>query len=138
MPGIIDSFTGKYRFLSNFSPSRVEFEGDVYPTVEHAYQAAKTNDRHERKQIRNARTAGIAKRYGQRLKLKPNWDQRKVEIMRGLLIKKFQDPDLMAKLKATSPAILIEGNSWGDQFWGVSNGSGLNWLGVLLMQIRDG
>ena len=32
---------------------------------------------------------------------------------------------------------LVEGNTWGDRFWGVCGGVGLNWLGRLLMQVRD-
>ena len=41
---IIDSFRGEYGFLSNFNKSRVEFEGMTYPSVEHAFQAAKNPD----------------------------------------------------------------------------------------------
>jgi len=38
----INTFRGKYRFLSNFYYAEVNYEGIRYPTVEHAYQAAKT------------------------------------------------------------------------------------------------
>ena len=39
----INRFRGKYMFLSNFCSCKhgVEFEGQIYPTSEHAYQAAK-------------------------------------------------------------------------------------------------
>src|SRR3954468_6821071 len=50
-PAAIDSFQGEYRFLSNFWPAGVEFEGITYPTAEHAYQAAKTLDVALRKRI---------------------------------------------------------------------------------------
>jgi hypothetical protein len=39
-----NSFHNEYRFLSNFYPAEVSFEGLVFPTVEHAYVAAKTTD----------------------------------------------------------------------------------------------
>jgi predicted NAD-dependent protein-ADP-ribosyltransferase YbiA (DUF1768 family) len=58
--------------------------------------------------------------------------------MRECLVAKFgQNPELMQLLKDTGDSILIEGNSWGDQFWGVCNSVGKNWLGKLLMEIRD-
>lgn len=41
----IDSFTGKNRFLSNFHRVLVFFEGKMFPTVEHAYQAAEDMQR---------------------------------------------------------------------------------------------
>src|SRR4051812_21328901 len=47
-PARIAEFQGEYRFLSNFWPATVEFEGIRYPTAEHAYQAAKTLDAKER------------------------------------------------------------------------------------------
>ncbi len=40
----IASFTGKYRFLSNFADSPITVEGEVYSTVEHAYQALKSTN----------------------------------------------------------------------------------------------
>lgn len=36
----------------------------------------------------------------------------------------------------TGDAELIEGNSWGDTFWGECNGIGENNLGKILMKIR--
>lgn len=42
--GVIDRFSGEYRFLSNFYLAEVELDGEVYPTVEHAFQAAKSPD----------------------------------------------------------------------------------------------
>jgi predicted NAD-dependent protein-ADP-ribosyltransferase YbiA (DUF1768 family) len=54
MPGRIDSFRGDHAFLSNFFESPIKFEGDVYPTVEHAFQAAKTFDAEERAKVRDA------------------------------------------------------------------------------------
>ena len=38
----INRFNGDYIFLSNFYPVEVEYNGILYPSVEHAYQAQKT------------------------------------------------------------------------------------------------
>lgn len=137
-PATIDQFVGKYEFLSNFFPTQVHLDDVDYPTVEHAYQAAKTPDDGERQQIRSAKTPAQAKRLGQKVLLRENWDVLKLEVMRALLVEKFSHSDNRAKLEATSPAMLIEGNVWGDEFWGVCKGIGQNNLGLLLMQIRDG
>ncbi|MBL8796305.1 MAG: NADAR family protein [Planctomycetia bacterium] len=132
----IDSFSGEYRWLSNFYPSAVELDRVVYASVEHAFQAAKTLDREERLTIQLSASAGRAKRLGRKVKLRKDWESVKVEVMRGLLRKKFADPDLGRMLLATGDSPLIEGNTWNDCFWGVCGGVGKNWLGRLLMEIR--
>lgn len=107
---------------------------DTYPTVEHAYQAAKTHDRTARRRIREASTAADAKTLGQDVTLRDDWDTVKLDIMRQLLRSKFTDPDLAGKLRATGRRRLVEGNTWGDAYWGVdaTTGEGENWLGRLL------
>lgn len=110
-----------------------------YPSVEHAYQAAKTTVPQERAKIARLATPGEAKRAGRRVTLRPDWDAIKLDVMRGLLLQKFTYPDLGRALLETKPAELIEGNSWHDTFWGVdlTTGRGENHLGKLLMEIRD-
>jgi ribA/ribD-fused uncharacterized protein len=137
MTGQITSFTGEYEFLSNFSWSPVLHDSIQYPTVEHAFQAAKTYDKDERRRIAALPTPGMAKRAGRKVKLRKNWNEMRVKVMRTLLRKKFLHPGLAGKLLATEDAELIEGNSWGDTFWGVCNGVGENRLGKLLMEIRE-
>jgi ribA/ribD-fused uncharacterized protein len=116
----------------------VQFEGIQYPSVEHAYQAAKSMDKDERITIRNAKTAAEAKRWGKRVKkLRPSWDEVKLEIMEYLIGEKFAPGTTLAgKLASTEPHELIEGNWWGDTFWGVCRGVGQNHLGKLLMKQR--
>lgn len=133
---MIDSFKGEYEFLSNFYPATVSYEGTVYPSVEHAFQAAKTLDPQMRLKIRLSNAAG-AKKLGRQLDLRSDWETIKVDVMRELLKAKFSDPELRAKLKATGKEPLVEGNWWGDTFWGVCRDRGENHLGVLLMEIRD-
>ena len=132
----ITQFQGKYRFLSNFWPASVGLGGVLYPSVEHAYQAAKTSDQEIQRQIRTAPSPGVAKRLGATAPLRPNWESTKLYVMEGLLKQKFRQEHLRDKLLATGDAELIEGNRWRDTFWGVYKGQGRNELGNLLMKIR--
>ena len=130
-------FDGKHAFLSNFYASPVTYECVVYPTVEHAFQAAKALTPTERLPVLMAKTPGIAKRLGRKVALRPGWDAMRIDVMRQLLREKFRPECVLAeKLLATGDAELVEGNTWGDHFWGVCRGSGENWLGRLLMDIR--
>lgn len=134
---VIDSFTCEYRFLSNFWPATVEHEGIVYPSVEHAYQAAKTHDTAERRRIAALKSAGQAKRAGRGLRIRSDWESVKVGVMTELVRQKFtNDAELRERLLATVDFELVEGNSWNDQFWGVCRGVGKNWLGRILMLVR--
>ncbi len=134
----IDNFGGKYSFLSNFYPSQVEWEDDLYPTVEHAFQAAKTGDPVERAYVREADTPGKAKRRGRKVTLREDWHTYRLVVMEQLLRDKFtRHPELGKKLLATVPAQLVEGNTWKDMYWGVYKGRGQNHLGRLLMQVRE-
>lgn len=133
---VIDKFSGDYQFLSNFHPVIVHYEGHAYPSVEHAYQAAKTLNvslRHPFMKL----TAAQAKRLGRNLNLRPDWEQVKFSIMEVLVREKFTTySDLQHALLATAPSELIEGNTWGDVYWGVCRGRGENHLGKILMRIR--
>lgn len=140
---VIDSFHGQHRFLSNFWPAWTFFEGVAYPTAEHAYQAAKTLD----PIVRNhfvpdmphyiGDDPGVAKRFGRVFTLRPDWERVKIDVMLACLRSKFTlDIALKHRLLATGDAHLVEGNSWGDTFWGMCNGRGLNHLGRLLMFVR--
>lgn len=83
------------------------------------------------------RTPGAAKRVGKTLTLRPDWEQVKDAIMLDVLRLKFALPDLRYKLLCTANVQLVEGNTWGDTYWGVCNGRGANKLGELLMQVRN-
>lgn len=138
----ITAFTGPHFFLSNFYPSVVFFEGLAYRSSEHAFQAAKTPNHELKLWIRDAEEAVVAKRRGRSASVKatmsPDWDSCKVEVMRLILVAKFSDPSLRDLLKWTAPKKLVEGNWWGDTFWGQCPlGDGQNWLGRLLMDLRD-
>jgi ribA/ribD-fused uncharacterized protein len=135
---MIDKFEGKYRFLSNFGPGKVEYEGRVYLTSEHLYQALKTLDPDEHEYVRVAPTPNEAKKRGKKITKREDWDEVKDEIMKMVLELKFhQNPDLIDKLLATGSEELIEGNTWGDTYWGVCFGTGQNKLGLLLQELRS-
>lgn len=134
---MIDSFRGQYRFLSSFWPCRVALNGEVYYSIEHAYQAAKTMNSDERAAIRKCEKPGAAKKLGRHVTLRSDWGQVKLKIMYELLKQKFRiGTELAKQLMATGTEDLIEGNTWGDTFWGVCGGEGQNNLGRLLILVR--
>lgn len=113
---MICCFQGEFEFLSNFYTHNIEYNGIVYPTVEHAFQAAKCLDNEEKLKILEAPTPGKAKRIGKKIVMRPDWDNIKIDVMKDLLVLKFSDPELKEKLKATGEEELIEGNNWNDTF----------------------
>ncbi len=132
---MIDSFNGKYRFLSNFAPCKVEYDGLEYASTESAYQAAKTTNTALRKEFQTSKP-GDAKKLGRKVVLRPDWESIKLEVMEQLLRQKFTQPDFKRALLNTGDEDLIEGNTWNDTFWGVCKGKGQNNLGKLLMKVR--
>lgn len=134
----IDSFRGEYWFLSNFYPHAIVYAQELWPSAEHAYQAAKTHSTTDRQRIRMARSAGEAKRIGRTVTLIPQWEEVKLHVMRQIIAAKFSPASsLSVRLVETGDAILIEGNTWGDRYWGKVNGEGKNWLGRILMEKRE-
>lgn len=135
---MIDSFRNNYFFLSNFWP------GDQ-TSLEMKYQAAKFLDPEHQKMIMAQSKPGLAKRHARYLKSKGyqrlDWEQVNLKIMEKLLKEKFSNPTLAKMLIVTGDQELIEGNWWGDDFWGCikENGKwiGENHLGKLLMKIRS-
>lgn len=149
----IEEFSGRYSFLSNFSPAPVYILiGTKWvrcPTVEHGYQASKTGSQHWRRRIAEAKTPGEAKRMGRARTIHrlSYWDDVKTVVMLELLRQKFSRSALRERLLRTGDAQLVEGNTWHDTFWGVCNCGaceietrgdwrGENWLGRLLMRVR--
>ena len=137
MTNKISRFKGKYSFLSNFYPCFVEFEGIRYPSVEHAFQAAKTFDNDQRFAFSILPTASDAKKLGRKLKLRNDWEQVKEEVMYECLKSKFSNKNLKEMLLQTGYAYIEEGNNHGDMIWGTVNDRGQNKLGKLLMRIRE-
>lgn len=145
---MIEVFEGPTFFLSNF----YEFDGT---TVEHHFQAAKTDDPVWARKILDAPAPRDAKRLGRQAPIRPTWDDERIPVMRALLRWKFSSattPILGKMLNDTGDQWLIEGNTWCDNFWGDCRcggancrsercraecaTEGLNWLGLLLVDTR--
>lgn len=135
-------FTGKWSPLDNFYHAPIDMPGiGRCDTVEHAFQAAKARNRKARERIRTAGSPGTAKAIGKNPKLtqrRRDWERVRYGVMRTALEVKFATyPDLLALLKSTGSREIQEGNTWGDTVWGLVDGEGQNWLGRMLMDIRD-
>lgn len=134
---MIDTFRGKYAFLSNFYFSPIKVEGITYPTVEHAYQASKTLSKNWKEKVLARDDPRHAKRVGRLVPLRENWDVIRLDVMFVLVLAKFrQNKQLKEKLLATGNQRLVEGNWWHDTYWGICNGKGQNHLGKILMMVR--
>ena len=134
---MIGPFRDQYRFLSNFQRCPIVHDGIFYPSAEHAYVAAKTLDLDERIEISLLPGPGKAKAYGKIMKVRPDWNEVKFDLMKEIIRKKFHNSELKEMLLATGNEELVEVNTWGDTVWGVCNGTGLNWLGKILMEVRS-
>jgi ribA/ribD-fused uncharacterized protein len=133
---MIDSFRGQYSFLANFHSAPTGIYHLLFPTSEHAFQAAKCADPQDYPRFLTG-TAGDAKKLGRRIEIRADWEHVKVQVMRAVVYDKFtRNPELGALLRATGDQQLVEGNTWNDFFWGVCRGNGDNWLGKILMEVR--
>ena len=140
---VINDFIGQYRFLSNYAPSVVQDENGIpYPTVEHAFAAAKTLDLEQKVAISQKASPGAAKSTGRHVALRTDWEQVKTSVMKDLLWQKFSSTERKDLLLGTGNSLLIEGNTWHDQYWGNCvcdkhiTEDGKNALGTLLMMTR--
>jgi ribA/ribD-fused uncharacterized protein len=132
-------YEGKYYMFSNFSAFNVTYNGRVWMTGEHAYQAAKFEDEEILELIHRAPSAYEAKQVCQRYKskVKPNWSSVKVSVMEEILRSKVREhPYVQEKLLETGNREIIE-DSPTDSFWGRGEDwQGRNELGKAWMKIR--
>jgi ribA/ribD-fused uncharacterized protein len=113
------------------------FEKIDFATVEHYYQAMKTLNYTQRRTFAMSSNPADAKKMGRQIQIRSDWENVKIAVMRNALWQKFKDPELAGMLVSTHPRKLVEGNEWGDKFWGIFKGEGLNMLGQLLMATRE-
>ena len=134
---MINSFRGKYYFLSNFYETPVTFDGITYRNNEAAFQAQKVLSKEEQTEFSNL-NASEAKKLGRKVLLRKDWEDVKVLLMQGIVDAKFdQHPELAALLMDTGDEYLEEENTWGDKIWGTVDGKGQNLLGQILMKTRE-
>ena len=149
----INSFRGRFVFLSNFYPCRIEHKGITYPSVEHYYVALKVTGMQFidgvyytgadfRELVARIPDAGDVKKVGKIVKVRSDWEEKKLGFMDWGVREKFKDANLANMLLDTGDLQLIEGNNWHDNYWGVCScrkcgDRGENHLGRILMSIRD-
>ena len=145
----------RFGFLSHFHPAPILLDGEVWPTVEHYYQAQKSPGPAYRQAIRAATTPGRAKRLAaqphapRRISAKswfrkngalprPDWHEVKLGIMRRADRAKFGQHAILAEmLLATGNAELVE-DSPSEPYWGIGpDGQGANWAGRVIMEVRE-
>lgn len=155
--GVVNRFRGEYDFLSNFYEIPDWQRGQLWayapivgggirvPTVEHAFQAAKASSVEVFMEIAGAETPRLAKRLGRKVKMSEAalavWKRTKDAVMTRLVTMKFNPrshPIMARLLDSTGDDELVEGNDWGDDYWGVilATGVGQNRLGKILMKVR--
>lgn len=141
---IIDSFKYQYGFLSNFYQIDIEWQFKIWPSVEHIFQASKTNKLVQQEIIRKVPTSGMAKQYGRNVILRDDWEKIKNDIMYLAVYQKFyQHEYIQQELINTGTKKLVEGNNWHDNYWGdckcsrCKNIKGQNKLGKILMVVRE-
>lgn len=140
---MITKFEGRYSFLSNFYAAQTVYDGLRYPTSEHAYQAAKSLDDADKIAILQASTPDDCKKLGRQIKIRPDWEEIKDDVMYEIVKNKFRNPGLATKLLRTGDEQLCEGNYWHDNYWGACECPKCrllprrNQLGKTLMRVRE-
>jgi len=132
----------EFYVLSNFSSFQVEWHGRLWPTSEHAYQAAHFFETAPDLvyEIIKARSAHEAFKIAQTNadKAPADWDEIKVRVMEEICWAKLvQHEYVQRKLMQTGDMPLIE-DSPKDGFWGWGEDhQGRNELGKIWMRLRD-
>ena len=136
---MIKSFKDNYRWLSNFEPVKIVYEGIEYSSVEHAYMSAKSDDMEWKSKCADKQIpAKKIKADSKNIILKSDWEEIKINVMRECINQKFSQEPFKTKLDNTGDVLIEEGNWWNDLFWGVDikTGEGENNLGKLIMDKR--
>ena len=137
----IDNFNGYFEFLNNEFPTPVYYDGRIYKSVSHAFQAARSQEQHIREKIVRADTIMEMYEIAAKVEDPPDWIKFRLKIMETLVRDKFRrNKELREKLRATENRNLV--NSYGDAstsnlFWGIVEGKGQNQLGRILESVRS-
>jgi ribA/ribD-fused uncharacterized protein len=129
----------EYGEFSNFAAFPFCLDGKTWPTSEHYFQALKFDDSAYREKIRTSNSPMIAARLGRsrNVKIRRDWESAKLDVMRRAVRAKFEaHEDLQTLLLSTGDKKIVEAATR-DDFWGCgADGSGKNWLGRILMELR--
>lgn len=147
--GCVNRFRDEYAFLSNFHKCKIrDYEGNEFTSAEAMFQSYKTTDPKIRAKFAKMGPKE-AKAAGRKVKLRSDWEEIKFDVMWYVVYQKFSQNSLLTRqLIETSGMRLVEGNTWGDKYWGaiptkvpVKDSetivlTGDNRLGQILMQVR--
>ncbi|MHB1098207.1 MAG: NADAR family protein [Burkholderiales bacterium] len=132
-----------YGMFSNLYRRPVEFEGEIFQTSEHAYQAGKARKEEVRAWLMAAPSPALLAMAAHGLyvwDVHPDWSKTKFDRMKKILLAKFtQHQDLQELLLSTGDIRLVEAatvDNAVNRLWGEVNGKGKNKLGELLMEVR--
>jgi ribA/ribD-fused uncharacterized protein len=132
-----------YGAFSNLFRCPIEFEGETFPTAEHAYQAGKPRKPAVKEWLMAAPSPALLAMAAHGLyywDIAPGWSTTKFDRMKKVLRAKFtQHSDLQELLFATRDARLVESATVDNpvnRLWGEVSGQGKNMLGNLLMEVR--
>jgi len=136
---MIKEFKNEYRWLSNFARCGVELDGQMYKSVEHAYQSAKSDDPEWKEFCTVEINPAEVRKQSRNIQIRKDWDNIKEDIMLKCLKEKYDQEPYKQLLLDTKNEQIQEGNWWGDKYWGVDlkTGEGQNRLGKMIMQIRQ-
>lgn len=140
---VIDSFTGRYAFLSESYPASITYAGTVFPSVLHAFQASKTKDTARHAMILMIDDAHEVKKFSWEEKVQWQWLRKKLRLRLEMRRQQFEYGSEMAgKLLDTGDAKIVFLNRYLDRYWGATrrkNGpyKGDNHDGKIVMQVRD-
>ncbi len=134
----------RFGAFSNLFRRPIEFEGETYPTAEHAYQAGKARKPEVKRWLLSAPSPALLAMAAHGLyywDITPGWSTKKFDRMKSILRAKFtQHADLRDLLVSTGSARLVETatvDNAVNRLWGEVNGVGKNMLGILLMEVRS-
>jgi ribA/ribD-fused uncharacterized protein len=129
-----------YDVLNNFSANAVEIDGVLYPTSEHAYQAAKCTDPQGKAEIAAAKSPSLTKILSnQKYKaaIDPDWGSKKLAVMESIFRAKLDQHQEVREALIRSGDEEIAEDSPVDTFWGKGkDGDGNNHVGKIWMKLR--
>jgi ribA/ribD-fused uncharacterized protein len=125
-----------WREFSNFAATPITIDGKEYPTVEHYFQACKAATEWEHEMVRAAATPAEARQLGRTIRLRPDWEMVKEDVMTTGLLAKFEQYERLRELLLSTGARPLHEDSPHDVQWGWQDGAGQDRMGRLLEKVR--
>ena len=126
----------KYGWLSNMYRCEILWKGRVYKSAETIYQMMKCMYMEDHKKFDDL-NGFEAKKLGRHVKIRDDWHEVKIDVMRDVLRAKFNAGEILRRKLIELDEPIVEDNYWNDTFWGVCRGRGKNMLGKLLTELRE-